>query len=135
MEEYYDRACKEDILGRTKTRLELWEKHLKDPIVASGKSVELLGESLPGLAFGSKLLVANRLDCNGPQFCGCQDFAKDAGRALLGRRLALPGSMGCCAFAHILQRVDCSREVWAARRALFLPQQEGALCYCKSSAV
>ena len=33
-EEFYDPARKDNILGRSKTRLELWEEHLKDPIVA-----------------------------------------------------------------------------------------------------
>ena len=33
-EEYYDPARKEDILGRTKTSLELWEEPLKDPIIS-----------------------------------------------------------------------------------------------------
>ena len=35
------------ILGRTKTGLDLWEEHLKDPIVALAKALECL------LAFGS----------------------------------------------------------------------------------
>ena len=38
---------------------------------------------------------------------GAEMFAKDVGRALLGRRLALPGPMGCCAFAHIIQLLEC----------------------------
>ena len=41
-EEYYDPARKEDILGRTKTRLDLWEEHVKDPIVALAKALECL---------------------------------------------------------------------------------------------
>ena len=32
-EEYYAPVGSEDILGRTETRLELWEEHLKDRIV------------------------------------------------------------------------------------------------------
>ena len=39
------------------------------------------------LAYGSKRLVSSRVDCNGLQLSGYQDFAKDVGRALLGRRL------------------------------------------------
>ena len=31
---FYDPERKDNILGRNKTRLELWEEHLKDPIVA-----------------------------------------------------------------------------------------------------
>ena len=33
-EEYYDPARKVDILGRTKTSLELWEEPLEDPIMS-----------------------------------------------------------------------------------------------------
>ena len=33
-ENFYDPERKDNILGRNKTRLELWEEHLKDPIVA-----------------------------------------------------------------------------------------------------
>ena len=36
-EEFYDPARKDNILGRNKTRLELWEEHLKDPTVALDK--------------------------------------------------------------------------------------------------
>ena len=39
-EEFNDRACEEDILGRNKTRLELWEEHLKDPIVEMDKALK-----------------------------------------------------------------------------------------------
>ena len=53
----------------------------------------------------------------------------------MGRRLTLPGPMGCCEFARIIQLLERSREVWAARRALVLPHQEGALCSYRGSAV
>ena len=39
-EEFYDPAREEDISKRNKTRLELWEEHLKDPIVALDKAVK-----------------------------------------------------------------------------------------------
>ena len=39
--------------------------------------------------------------------CGRVDFARDVGRALLGRRLASLGSMGRCVFANIIQLVEC----------------------------
>ena len=41
-EEHNDPARKEDILGRTKTRLDLWEEHLKDPIAAMAKALGCL---------------------------------------------------------------------------------------------
>ena len=37
-EEFYDRAREEDISTRNKTRLELWEGHLKDTIAALDKA-------------------------------------------------------------------------------------------------
>ena len=40
-EGYYP-ARKEDILGRTRTRLDLWEEHLKDPILALEKALACL---------------------------------------------------------------------------------------------
>ena len=82
-----------------------------------GRSVGMLGQSILGLAFGSYRVVASRGGCNGLQFCGCQDFAKYVGRALLGKRLGLPGPMGRCAFAHVIQLLECPREVWATQRA------------------
>ena len=36
----YDPERKDNILGRNKTRLELWEEHFKDPIVALDKALK-----------------------------------------------------------------------------------------------
>ena len=91
-EDYYDPARKEDNLVRTRTRLDFWEEHLKDPIVALVKAM-MLGESLLGLTFGSQIVVASFCRRNGLQHRWCKDVAKYVGRALLGRRLALP--CGC----------------------------------------
>ena len=38
-EEYCDPEREDNILGRNKTRLALWEEHLKDPIVALDKAL------------------------------------------------------------------------------------------------
>ena len=38
MEEFIDKDRKDNILGRHTTRLELWEEHLKDPMVALDKA-------------------------------------------------------------------------------------------------
>ena len=38
-EKFYDSAREEDISRRNKTRLELWEQQLKDPIAALGKAL------------------------------------------------------------------------------------------------
>ena len=37
---FYDPERKDNILGRKKTRLELWEEHLKDPIVVPDKALK-----------------------------------------------------------------------------------------------
>ena len=44
-EEYYDPEREDNILGRNKTRLALWEEHLKDPIVALGKALKCVENS------------------------------------------------------------------------------------------
>ena len=41
-EEFYDPAREEDISKRNKTRLELWEVHLKDPIAALDKALQCI---------------------------------------------------------------------------------------------
>ena len=40
-EEYCDPTREDNILGRSNTRLALWEEHLKDPVVALDKSFEV----------------------------------------------------------------------------------------------
>ena len=42
---FYDRERKDNILGRNKTRLELWEEHLKDPIMALDKVLKCVENS------------------------------------------------------------------------------------------
>ena len=39
-EEFHDPARRNNILGRNTTRLELWEEHLKDPIMALDKALK-----------------------------------------------------------------------------------------------
>ena len=39
-EEFDDPARKENILGRNKTRLHLWNEHLTDPIIALDKALK-----------------------------------------------------------------------------------------------
>ena len=43
---FYDPARKEDISRRNKTRLELWEEHLKDPIVTHAEDTRKVGHGL-----------------------------------------------------------------------------------------
>ena len=44
-EDFDDPERKDNILGRKKTRLELWEEHLKDPIVALDKALKCVENS------------------------------------------------------------------------------------------
>ena len=45
-EDHHDPARKENILGRKETRLELWEEHVKDPIIALDKALKCLENPL-----------------------------------------------------------------------------------------
>ena len=116
--EYYDPARKEDILGRTKTRLDLWEEHLKDPTAAWQKRWNSR-KILFSAGFGSQFVAASRGGCNDLQYCGREDVAKHVGKPLLGRRLALLGSMGRFAFAHIIQLLECPGEILGPHSVLF----------------
>ena len=74
---------------RTKTRLDLWEEHLKD------------SESQLRQALGSTLLVASRGGCNVLQFCRREDFANDVGRGPVRKASGLAWIHGMlCICAH-----------------------------------
>ena len=118
-EDYYDPARKEDILGRTKTRLDLWEEHLKDPIVALAKALECLENPTKGWHLVSQCVVASPCRRNGLQHRWCKDFAKGVERALPGRRLALSGPMGRGAFTCIIQLLGCSQGKYGPHSELF----------------
>ena len=45
-EEYYGVTREDNILGRNRTRLALWEEHLKDPIVALDKALKCVEKSV-----------------------------------------------------------------------------------------
>ena len=47
-EDFCDPARKDNILGRNKTRLELWEEHLKEPIVALDKALKCVEDQHHG---------------------------------------------------------------------------------------
>ena len=116
-DEFLDSARKENIWGRKLTRLELWEEHLKDPIIALDEALECFGESVSRLTSGSRhfveVVVFNRLR---PR--GLRHGAKDVGQTVVERCLALFGPVGSCASAHSLNALECFEEVWAAWRAL-----------------
>ena len=92
--EYYDSARKDNILGRGKTRLELWEEHLKDPIVALDKALTCLENQPVSLAIGSKRLVESCVNGNGLQWCGYWNFAKDVGKDSSGKASGLSWTRG-----------------------------------------
>ena len=47
-EDFYDPERKDNILGRKKTRLELWEEHLKDSSVALDKALKCVENPYQG---------------------------------------------------------------------------------------
>ena len=47
-------------------------------------------------------------------------------KPFVGKGLALFGPVGPRVFTHTIRGVERAREVWAARRALFLPDSDGA---------
>ena len=110
-EEYYD-PTREDILGRNKKRLALWEERLKDPIVALDKALTCVENSC--------WKVVARVEGAFSNGC-CWLPPKFVGKADLGGRLALLGTDGQCVFTHSVHGVECARKVRATRRALFLP--------------
>ena len=157
-EDFDDPARKEDILGRTETRLELWQEHRKDPLAALAKSVAIRCRPIKARALSvsagtqglitaafarakggrtktrleknisntqwlhwrrhwnawripsrvgnlvSQFVAASLCRCNGLQ----HRWRKDVGRPLLGWRLASPGPVGCCGFAHNVWRLERS---------------------------
>ena len=110
--EFYDPAHKEDVLGRTKTRLERTPQRSGGGI---GKGVGMLGSCLRMITFGFT-------DCR-----RCRVFIYKMGEGPCWERgLALHGPMGCCPLTHIIQLLERPDEVRAAWRALFLPHQEGS---------
>ena len=49
-EEFDDLERKDNILGRNKRRLELWEEHLKDPTAALDKALKCVENSCKGVS-------------------------------------------------------------------------------------
>ena len=94
--------------GRNETRLELWEEHIIDPLVALDRSFEVCGKSVSRLTVGSRLVVD--LVFNGLWRRGLRHGVKDVGQTFEGKSLALLGSLGQCAFAHSLHASECPKE-------------------------
>ena len=124
-EEFCDPARKEDISGRTKTRLELWEEHLKDPMAALAKALECLeNPTRVGIWFHSLSLPACVVAV-ASSLVGARIFSKDVARAHLGRRLAFCGPTGCCGFAHNVWRLERKRKYGPdGERCFFLIKRE-----------
>ena len=144
-EEYDDPARRENIQGRTKTRLELFEEHLKDPIVALEKALvawriptgaDLWFEGSRGTSCG---LQWHTVVCV-PRFC------RRCGNGTTGKASAFAWTHGtvCACAQH--PPLGCLGRVWAAWRALLLLFQTGAgggfcrravqaLCLCGNAQV
>ena len=110
-EDFYDPERKDNVKGRNKTRLELWEEHLKDPIEALDEALKC-DETSCWLNFGPRLLV--EVVFNGLWTRGLRHGSRDVEKAAVGKGLALFGSVVQRAFAHSIQALERSREVWAA---------------------
>ena len=63
----------------TKTRLELRQEHLKDPLAALAKALECLENPCWGWHLVSQLVVASLCRRNGFQHRWSKDLAKDVG--------------------------------------------------------
>ena len=116
-EEFYDPARKEYISKRNKTRLELWEEHIKDPIVALDKAPKCVEDQ-----YWSWLEALWKQGSNGIRSGGVGSDATAVGRG----PVAFSECVGQCASTTNLYAVERSREVRAVWRALLLPSGEGA---------
>ena len=97
----------------------------KTGAVGRAPQVEVSRKSLIRPTFGSRHLVKSPVSFNGLWPERLRHFAKDVGKTVLGRRLALLGPVGQRAPAPDVHPLERSREVWAAWRAPFLPHTEG----------
>ena len=120
-EEFYDPERKNNILGRHKTRLELWEEHLKDLIVALDKALKCVESSCWACFLARDPVVG--VVSNG----FAQASSNVCGRGRSGRAFGPTWTRGIvCVYAQRPLSGCCAREVWAAWRALFPPDSEGA---------
>ena len=103
-EKFYDLARKDDMLGRNKTRLELWEAHLKDPIEALDKAPKCVEDQ-----FVSLLEALWKQSSNGMRSGGVGSDATVVGRG----PVAFSGCLGQCASTHNLYAMECLREIRA----------------------
>ena len=88
-EEFYDPARRKDISSRTKTRLELWEEHLKDPMAALSKALECLENPYEGWHLVSPFVVASLCRRSGFQSRWRKDFFKRCGKGPFGKASGL----------------------------------------------
>ena len=78
-DKFYDPARKDNMLRTNKTRLEVWEEHLKDPIVALDKGPKVCGKSVLKLELargfcGSKVAMIGDSFRSDSTFCGKRSF-------------------------------------------------------------
>ena len=124
-EEYCDPARKEDIWGKTKTRLELWEEHLKDPLVAPAKATEMFGESLLGLAFGFTVCRCQPLSSQWLSSIAAVKILQRMWEGPCWEGVSPSKTHGMCACAHH-PASGTSRGSTGRMAASFHPHKEGA---------
>ena len=68
-----------------KTRLELWEEHLTDPVAALAKALECLEKPYKGWHLVSQFVVASLCRRSGFQSRWRKDFCKRCGKGAIGK--------------------------------------------------
>ena len=87
---------KDNISGRNKTRLELWEEHLRDPIAGTGQSVEVRGRIRAKLDLWPETLLW-KLVFNGLWPRGLRRRSRDPEQAFVFGPIWIRGTACVCA--------------------------------------
>ena len=115
-EEFYDPAREDNISGKEKekTRLELWEEHLKDPIISLDQALKCPENISIRVVLWLEVLAKSHANCHGFAVGWARHFAKHMGKTVLRRRLAslgpvptigtLQGSMMASSFSSFSRR-------------------------------
>ena len=105
-EDFYDPARKDNILKRNQTRLELWEEHLKDPIIALDKALEKLGDSVSRMIGGPRHFVEVVV------FNGLRPRCQKCGTHRCEKVFGLVWARGIVCVCAQPPRIGKFREVW-----------------------
>ena len=112
-EQYHDPDREEDIEGRNRTRLTLWEKYRKNPIVSLDETLKYVENP----HYWDCSLTRGLFD----EF-GFQWLVVERTRSwwFVGKDLSLRGSVGQRAFTRSVRVFESFKEVWTIRWAFFL---------------